>query len=83
MKQQTVHDREYGGACADAQGQRQNDKERKGRRSRQAAQSIFQVAEKVGEQIAPARCCQRWRALVVAALGPADLCFQSGIVLPP
>src|ERR1700722_7265504 len=75
MKQQSVHDREYGGACADAQGQRQNGKEGKGRRSRYAAQSIFQVAEEVVEQIGPARCCQRRGALVVSALGPADLPF--------
>ena len=75
MKQQSVHDRKYRGACADAQGQRQNGKKGKGRRSRYAAQSIIQVAEEVGEQIVPARCCRPWNALVVSALGPADLLF--------
>src|ERR1700761_540954 len=75
MKQQSVHDRKYRGACADAQGQRQNGKKGKGRRSRYSAQSIIQVAEEVGEQIVPARCCRPWNALVVSALGPADLLF--------
>src|SRR5262249_10218203 len=73
MRQQTVYYGENGGAGADTQGKRQNGEEGKGRRSDHAAQPVLQIAEKIREQIAPARRYQRAGSLIWSVRGPADL----------